>query len=70
MQREAWEKAKTEALAMSQRRLMLLDHERGALDRETQKLQVNIGLMREQVAKQHSELQEAISKAEKLKNQY
>ncbi|KAK4456988.1 hypothetical protein QBC42DRAFT_301549 [Cladorrhinum samala] len=70
MQREAWEKAKTEALAMSQRRLMLLDHERGALDRETQKLQVNIGLMREQVAKQHSELQEAISKAEKLKHQY
>ncbi|KAK4167114.1 hypothetical protein QBC43DRAFT_286032 [Cladorrhinum sp. PSN259] len=69
MQREAWEKAKMEALAMSQRRLMLLDHERGALDRETQKLQVNIGLMRESVARQHSELQEAISKAERLNRQ-
>ncbi|KAK4224776.1 hypothetical protein QBC38DRAFT_484601 [Podospora fimiseda] len=69
LQREAWEKAKVEAMAMSQRRLMLLDHERGALERETQKLQVNLGLMRESVARQHSELQEAISKAERL-NRY
>jgi hypothetical protein len=28
---------------------MLLDHERGALERETQRLQVNLGLMREAV---------------------
>ncbi|KAK3989889.1 hypothetical protein QBC44DRAFT_326275 [Cladorrhinum sp. PSN332] len=70
MQREAWEKAKNEAVVMSQRRLMLLDHERGALERETQKLQVNIGLMRETVARQHSELQEAISKADRLNRQY
>ncbi|KAK4044371.1 hypothetical protein C8A01DRAFT_31426 [Parachaetomium inaequale] len=47
IRREAWERCKAEALEMSQRRMMLLDHEHGALERETQRLQVNLGRMRE-----------------------
>jgi hypothetical protein len=36
---------------MEQRRMMLLDHERGALEREAQRLQVNLGLMRQVVGR-------------------
>ncbi|KAH6619418.1 hypothetical protein B0J18DRAFT_481889 [Chaetomium sp. MPI-SDFR-AT-0129] len=49
IRREAWDRCKAEAHEMSQRRMMLLDHERGALDREAQLLQVNLGKMREAV---------------------
>ncbi|KAK0748364.1 hypothetical protein B0T21DRAFT_324011 [Apiosordaria backusii] len=66
MQREAWERCKTEAIVMSQRRLLLLDHERGALERETQKLQDNLALMREAAAREHGELKEAVRRAERL----
>ncbi|KAK4195893.1 hypothetical protein QBC40DRAFT_343123 [Triangularia verruculosa] len=66
IQREAWERCKTEVLVMSQRRLLLLDHERGALERETQKLQDNLALMREAAAREHGQLQKAVRKAEKL----
>lgn len=51
---------------MSQRRLLLLDHERGALERETQKLQDNLALMREAAAREHGQLKEAVKKAERL----
>ncbi|KAL2129710.1 hypothetical protein VTI74DRAFT_7409 [Chaetomium olivicolor] len=47
IRREAWERCRAEAHEMSQRRMMLLDHERGALDREAQRLQLNLGRMRE-----------------------
>ncbi|KAK0663908.1 hypothetical protein QBC41DRAFT_329101 [Cercophora samala] len=66
MQREAWERCKNEAMVMSQRRLLLLDHERGALERETQKLQDNLALMREAAAREHGQLKEAVRKAERL----
>ncbi|KXX75690.1 hypothetical protein MMYC01_208301 [Madurella mycetomatis] len=66
IRREAWERCRAEVLEMSQRRLMLLDHERGALERETQKLQVNIGLMRETIARQQAGLEDAVRRAEKL----
>ncbi|KAK4156621.1 hypothetical protein C8A00DRAFT_30474 [Chaetomidium leptoderma] len=51
IKREAWERCKAEAFEMSQRRMMLLNHEHGALEREAQRLQVNLGLMREAVAR-------------------
>lgn len=66
VQREAWERCKNEAMVMSQRRLLLLDHERGALERETQKLQDNLALMREAAAREHGQLKEAVKKAERL----
>lgn len=66
IRREAWERCRTEVLEMSQRRLMLLDHERGALERETQKLQANIGLMRETIARQQAGLEDAVRRVEKL----
>lgn len=47
IKRQAWERCRAEAQEMSQRRLMLLDHEKGALEREVEKLRVNLGLMRE-----------------------
>ncbi|KAK3902980.1 hypothetical protein C8A05DRAFT_33294 [Staphylotrichum tortipilum] len=49
IKREAWERCKAEAAEMLQRRMMLRDHEHGALEREAQRLQVNLGLMREKV---------------------
>ncbi|KAL2193721.1 hypothetical protein P885DRAFT_71928 [Corynascus similis CBS 632.67] len=50
IKREAWGRCKAEAAEMEQRRMMLLDHERGALEREARRLQVNLGLMREAAA--------------------
>ncbi|KAK4249483.1 hypothetical protein C7999DRAFT_39461 [Corynascus novoguineensis] len=50
IRREAWGRCKAEAAEMEQRRMMLLDHERGALEREARRLQVNLGLMREAAA--------------------
>ena len=47
IKRQAWERCRAEAQEMSQRRLMLLDHEKGALEREVERLRVNLGLMRE-----------------------
>ncbi|GAB1310722.1 hypothetical protein MFIFM68171_00932 [Madurella fahalii] len=66
IRREAWERCRTEVMEMSQRRLMLLDHERGALERETQRLQANIGLMRETIARQQAGLEDAVTRAERL----
>lgn len=65
IRREAWERCKAEAWEMSQRRMMLLDHEQGALERETRKLQVNIGRMREAVARDKAEQEEAADRAGK-----
>lgn len=58
IRREAWDRCKAEAAEMEQRRMMLLGHERGALERETQRLQVNLGLMREAAALRQRELEE------------
>jgi hypothetical protein len=66
IKQEAWQRSKAEAIEMSQRRLMLLDHERGALERETQRLQVNIGSMREAIARQQAGLEDAVARAERL----
>lgn len=44
---------------------MLLDHEQGALERETQRLQVNMGRMREAVAREQAEQDEAAHRAGK-----
>ncbi|AEO70678.1 uncharacterized protein THITE_114649 [Thermothielavioides terrestris NRRL 8126] len=51
IQREAWQRCRAEARAMSQRRMLLLGRERGALRRESQRLQANLGRMREAVAR-------------------
>ncbi|KAK3309754.1 uncharacterized protein B0T15DRAFT_13548 [Chaetomium strumarium] len=45
--RAARERSMAESHEMSERRRMLLDHEHGALEREMQRLQVNLGRMRE-----------------------
>ncbi|KAK4236320.1 hypothetical protein C8A03DRAFT_35797 [Achaetomium macrosporum] len=47
IRRAAWERCRAETHEMSERRRMLLDHEDGALEREMQRLQVNLGRMRE-----------------------
>ncbi|SPQ18497.1 a6cdd0a2-9155-49dc-80a9-4257a0f8baa2 [Thermothielavioides terrestris] len=47
IRREAWQRCRAEARAMSQRRMLLLGRERGALRRETQRLQANLDRMRE-----------------------
>ncbi|KAJ4297404.1 hypothetical protein N0V88_004325 [Collariella sp. IMI 366227] len=43
IRREAWERCRAEAHEMLQRRMQLVDHERGALEREAQRLQENLG---------------------------
>jgi len=63
--REAWERCKAETWELSQRRMMLLDHEQGALERETQRLQVNMGRMREAVAREQAEQDAAAHRAGK-----
>jgi hypothetical protein len=49
IRREAWQRCRAETTELSQRRLLLLDHVQGAREREAQRLQVNMGLMREAV---------------------
>ncbi|KAK3300721.1 uncharacterized protein B0H64DRAFT_381615 [Chaetomium fimeti] len=61
--REARERSRAEALEMSQRRMMLLDHEQGALERETQRLQVNLSLMREAARREKAGLEEEEARA-------
>lgn len=63
IRREAWERCKAEAFEMSQRRMMLQDHEHGALERETQRLQVNLGLMREAAKREQADLEEDEARA-------
>lgn len=65
IRREAWERCAAEAREMSQRRSMLLDHERGALERETQRLQVNLGLMREAVKREREGWEEEGERGER-----
>lgn len=65
LQREAWERCKTEAANMSRRRELLLSS-RTELQKETQKLQVNIGQLREAVAREHEQLKEAVRIATRL----
>lgn len=61
--REVRERSKAEALEMRQRRMMLLDHEQGALERETQRLQVNLSLMREAAKREQAGLEEEEARA-------
>lgn len=63
IRREAWERCKAEAFEMSQRRMMLMDHEHGALERETQRLQVNLSLMREAAKREQAGLDEEEARA-------
>ncbi|EAQ92954.1 predicted protein [Chaetomium globosum CBS 148.51] len=63
IRREAWERCKAEANEMLQRRMMLMDHEHGALERETQRLQVNLSLMREAARREQAEEEEQVAKA-------
>ena len=46
IRREAWDRCRAEASEMAQRRMLLLDHEQGALERETERLQASLGRMR------------------------
>ena len=46
IRREAWDRCRAEAWEMAQRRRQLLDHEQGALERETERLQASLGRMR------------------------
>lgn len=55
---------------MSQRRMKLLEHEHGALERETQKLQANIGQLREAITHETRQLEVALEKAERLSSSY
>ena len=64
--REAWRVCKSEALEMSNRR-KLLEHQRTVLERETENLQFKVGLMREAISKEQRELEEAVTRAERLK---
>ena len=66
IRREAWRICKAEALEMSQRRMKLLEHEHGALERETQQLQINMKLMRDAVAREQLDLENAVDRAEML----
>ncbi|KAK3694394.1 hypothetical protein B0T22DRAFT_477146 [Podospora appendiculata] len=50
--REAWRICKAEAREMAQRRGQLLEHESGALERETQQLQLNVSMLRETASRQ------------------
>lgn len=70
IRREAWRICKAEALEMSQRRMKLLEHEHGALERETEQLQVNIRIMREAVEREHLGLEDAVSRAERMSSSY
>ncbi|KAK4183399.1 hypothetical protein QBC35DRAFT_418996 [Podospora australis] len=65
LQREAWERCKSEAASMSRRRELLLSS-RTELQKETQKLQANIGHLREAVAREHEQLKEAVRMAARL----
>lgn len=65
LQREAWERCKTEAASMSRRRELLLSS-RTELQKETHKLQINIGQLREAVAREHEQLKEAVRIAARL----
>ena len=67
IRREVWGRCKAEALEMSQRRMMLQDHEHGALERETQRLQVNLGLMREAARRDQAEQQQQQQEEEAAK---
>jgi len=64
--REAWRVCKSEALEMSNRR-KLLEHQRTVLEQETENLQFKVGLMREAISKEQRELEEAVTRAERLK---
>ncbi|KAK3393412.1 hypothetical protein B0H63DRAFT_458154 [Podospora didyma] len=70
IRKEAWRICKAEALEMSQRRMLLIEHEKGLLEQETQKLQVNIEKMREAVAREHLELKEAVKRAARLSGEF
>lgn len=65
--KEAWRVCKAQALEMAQRRVQLLEHESGALERETELLQHNMRLMRETIASEQANLEEALRRAERLK---
>ncbi|KAK1757884.1 hypothetical protein QBC47DRAFT_459325 [Echria macrotheca] len=66
IRREAWRICEAEAREMSERRVMLLEHEGGALERETAKLQISVSAMREAVAREQRELERAVEMAERL----
>ncbi|KAK0657041.1 hypothetical protein B0T16DRAFT_400779 [Cercophora newfieldiana] len=70
IRREAWRICKSEAMEMSQRRMKLLEHEHGALERETQKLQANIGQLRDAITEETKQLEVALAKAERLSASY
>ncbi|KAK4454542.1 hypothetical protein QBC34DRAFT_391985 [Podospora aff. communis PSN243] len=70
IRREAWRICKSEAQEMSQRRMKLLEHEHGALERETLKLQANIGQLREAITQETRQLELALEKAERLSASY
>ncbi|KAK1779436.1 hypothetical protein QBC45DRAFT_325777 [Copromyces sp. CBS 386.78] len=66
IRKDAWQVCERERVEMLQRRLMLTEHERGMLDQETNMLQLNLGKMRQVVARHHQELEEAVERARKL----
>ncbi|KAK4129060.1 hypothetical protein N657DRAFT_686464 [Parathielavia appendiculata] len=47
IRRQAWERCNAQALEMAQRRTMLRGHEHGALEREMERLRVNLELMKQ-----------------------
>ncbi|KAK3335829.1 hypothetical protein B0T19DRAFT_471016 [Cercophora scortea] len=56
--REAWRICKAEAREMAQRRGQLLEHESGALERETRQLQLNVNMLRETASRQKLQTQQ------------
>lgn len=66
IRREAWRICKSEVMDMSQRSMKLLEHDHGALERETQKLQATITQLRDEIEQETRQLEVALTKVEKL----
>jgi len=66
IRREAWRICKAEAREMSERRMRLIEHEGGALEREAVRMQQNIAAMRDAISREQNELERAVAMAERM----
>lgn len=66
IRREAWRICQAEVREMSERRMRLIEHEGGALERETARMQRNITAMREVISREQRELERAVAMAERM----
>ncbi|KAK1826384.1 hypothetical protein QBC39DRAFT_364587 [Podospora conica] len=66
IRREAWQRCQAEAQDMAQRRLRLLEHDRDAQERVTQRLLADVRALREAAAQNHEDLEGLLGAAKKL----